>query len=251
MQQALSSNAQNPLDANVESVLPGVHHRFEVLTSMTNGLESKLTNLDATVTNMSVSLETAVTSLHQIVESLERRDEQLASHFLQMAGRLAPPTGSPPSPSPSPSLPPPRREPTTVAIATRTAEHHLKVKHQAMHTIYYEWHGLEDCEGFPVEGGIAALEASQKTKWRRHFSQSEKKHFSRLRIIMDGLEAASMRSSCDPFDLLDDWNVTFQEDAKKLVAKMADWVKDNGFVTKKAPRGKTARRAVSFPVVAL
>jgi hypothetical protein len=218
---------------------------------MTNGLGSKITNVDATVTNMSVSLETAVSSLHHIVQSLERRDVELASQFLQMAGRLAP-TCSPPSLPvhvESPSPPSGRREPTDGI--SLFSEHHLKVKHQAMHTIYYEWHGLEDCEGFPVEGGIAALEAAQKTKWRRHFSQSEKKHFSRLQMIMNGLEAASMRSSCDPFDLLDEWNVTFQQDAKKSVAKMADWVKENGFVIKKAPRGKTARRPVPFQVAAL
>ncbi len=70
-------------------------------------------------------------------------------------------------------------------------------------------------------------------------------------MIMNGLKEASRGSSCDPFDLLDDWNVTFQQDAKKSVAKMADWVKENGFVIKKAPRGKTARREVSFQVAAL
>ncbi len=117
MQQALSSNVQNPLDANVESVLPGVHHQFEVLTNVTNGLDSKITNVDATVTNMLVSVETAVTSLHHIIQSLERRDVELASHFLQMAGRLAP-KGSPPSlPGHVESPPGGRREPTDDEIS--------------------------------------------------------------------------------------------------------------------------------------
>jgi hypothetical protein len=39
---------------------------------------------------------------------------------------------------------------------------------------------------------------------------------------------------------------------KKLLAnKMAIWIKENGFLIKKAKRGKTAKRALSSQVAAL
>jgi hypothetical protein len=38
--------------------------------------------------------------------------------------------------------------------------------------------------------------------------------------------------------LLDEWNVTFVQDVKKLLAKIAHWVKENGFVIMNVPREK-------------
>jgi hypothetical protein len=63
---------------------------------------------------------------------------------------------------------------TTTTNRVMARPHSLVMKHKSIHTIYYEWYGLEKHVNSPVEGGIASLEKKFKTKWRAHFSPAEK-----------------------------------------------------------------------------
>ena len=111
-------------------------------------------------------------------------------------------------------------------------------KHHSIQSLWNEWYGLEECEDKPVVGGISAMERQHKSKWRKHFSPSEKKYFSRSQIVIRAINTTC--DECDePFEeTIGSFEVACEVDAKFSIAKKATIVQNLGLVTRKKSRGK-------------
>ena len=115
-------------------------------------------------------------------------------------------------------------------------------------SLWNEWYGLEDCEDEPVVGGISAMERQHKLKWRKHFSPSGKKNFSRPQIVMRAISIACEASDATLEEIIVAFEEVYQVRAKLSMANMATIVQELGLVTKKnteAKRGNLTRHAHS------
>jgi hypothetical protein len=114
----------------------------------------------------------------------------------------------------------------------------MVLKHHSIQSLWNEWYGLEDCKDKPLVGGIAAMERQQKSKWRKHFSPAEKKHFSRSQIVIRSINTAREASNQTVETTITAFEEVYEVRAKLSMAKMATLVQEFGLVTKKKSRGK-------------
>jgi hypothetical protein len=114
------------------------------------------------------------------------------------------------------------------------SQHRLAMKHHSLHTLYNKWYGLGEYFDLPGPGGIAALEASEKTKWRKHFSPNEIKNCSRVKMIVAGIDAMQCRLQRDTEMAIEELDLIFTEEAKKSVtSSMVIIMQTMGLVSKK------------------
>jgi hypothetical protein len=245
MREALQG-AEDPMDHNVESVLPGVHTRLATMQNEISGVRGDMQRVASHFGEVS-------TSLNDVKGLLEGRDTELAAHLLQLASRLCPncpePRSSPPMLAIMPTadaatLPEQAMmlEASDSAGMVMPTGHHLRAKHSTIYTLYHEWFGLEDFGGIPVSGGIDFCERQWKSKWRPHFNAAEKQHFSRVKAIILAIEAKQERESVEVEVALDEFEAIFGgSEVKKSTANMAKWLKqgeNGGYVSKKKRRGR-------------
>jgi hypothetical protein len=240
----------SPLDANLESVMPGMHRRMVVMENATR-------QGDERVKNGFSQMEELIKGGFKNIEQRETQaNTKLAEYHLAMATRLGafsstknggydmvPPRTTRAS-SPSNSSPAQQRGinnggSSLATTSLPTSKHRLTVKHHSLQTLYNEWHGIGEYLDIPVPGGIAALEASHKAKWRNHFSGNEVKTFSRVKIIITGIDAMQYRTQHTIDLVIEELDLVFQKEAKKSVAQMVVIVQNMGLVQKKKARGKT------------
>ena len=236
MQLSLLSDEPSPLDTDLASVLPGVHER---LVAITNEVQTSVTKSADNFTKMMHELKgmrdefteknRLMGELHVLMAArlmgmeTKQGSESRGANFSRL---LDDSTELHPEPMPEPA----------------PSRHYMEPRHQSLHTIYYEWWGLESYKNVPIPGGIAMMEANKK-KWRRHFSGAETKHFSRIRMIVKGIDAQAEATGKDAGDILDEWDLLFRIEAKKSISKMATLIQRMGLVDKKGSRGRTKKPA--------
>jgi hypothetical protein len=190
MQVVLDDKNVSPLDATLESVMPGVHQRFVAMDGTLNTLDRKVVagfdKLD--------KLDTKVDGLTDLFIDLQANnrecDAKLADSLRTLAERLYTPAESTPPFSPQTrrqqQVQSPSRgggnQPSLPSPADAARGHRMVPKHHLIQSLWNEWYGLEDCQDKPVVCRIAAMERQQKSKWRKHFSPSEKNTFHGRRL---------------------------------------------------------------------
>jgi hypothetical protein len=219
--------------------MPGMNQRLMLIenASRKNGerITNGLTKVDATISALSESM----------VARDVASDKRQAEFHLAMAARLGfASTGTingtiqgvvPASSSPAQQ----RRLVVNNGASLPASKHRLAMQHQSLQTLYDEWYGIGECLDLPVPGGIAALEANHKAKWRNHFSGHEIKNFSRVKMVVTGIDEMQRRTQRPIDSVIDELDLVFKEEAKKSVAKMVIIVQKRGLVDKKKSRGKT------------
>jgi hypothetical protein len=236
---AIEETGDSPLDSKLEAVLPGVHQRLvanqrEVL-SLRTLVENRFSSLGSQVTEAFESQE----------EAMRERDHKTGEAYLSLARRFMGEGESLPglavrmrTAAATDSEPNSTTNLTTDSVPTMGRPHSLVMKHKSIHTLYYEWYGLETYTNTPVVGGIAFLERAYKTKWRRHFSPAEKQYFSRLQKVVRAIDEQSKREAKEPEEILDDWDALYRGEAKSSVTKMAMLVQTMGLIATQKARGK-------------
>jgi hypothetical protein len=240
MQVALDDENFSPLDATLESVMPGVHQRFVAM-------EGHVKTLSRGMNSGKEQLKTMVQGVQDGFKSQadynRGRDSNLSNVLLTMAAGFRPAASStststfpPPNQQERQQSPSPAGDVTSPSPGPRN--HRMVLKHHSIQSLWNEWYGLGDWEGKPVVGGIAAMERHEKSKWRKHFSMSEKKHFSRSQIVIKGINT-TIHDRGETFETtMESFELTFEEEAKLSMGKMADIVQKLGLVAKKKARGK-------------
>ena len=251
MQVALNDENVLPLDRTLESVINGVHQRFVAM-------DGTLKTLDRKIVSGFEKLDTKVDGMADHFNYLQannrERDGNYADLLRTLAARLRAGDGSSPLPFSPPTRPqqqvqqqsPSRvgdnQPPPSPADAASGRRHRMVPKHHSIQSLFDEWYGLGDSLDKPVVGGIAALETRYKSKWRNHFSASEKKLFSRSQMVIRGI-LTTVENTDETLDtVINSFELPYKVDVKLLMAKMATTiVQEHGLVTKKKSRGKTKK----------
>ena len=91
MQVTLNDKNVSPLDATLESVMPGVHQRFVVMEGHVNKLDR---NLVSGFENLEGKVDGLAGHFTDLLAYNRERDAQLADHLMMIAARLGTPSGS-------------------------------------------------------------------------------------------------------------------------------------------------------------
>ncbi len=223
------------MDAKLEAVLPGVHHRLVANQREVVHLRSFVaTGFEAMTTQISEAFVGQE-------EAMKDRDRQTGELYMNLARRLL---GEASRPRPSPATTTldedenmdEGRPKTTTSPTGRP--HSLVMKHKSIYTIDYEWYGLKNYKDSPVVGGISFLEKTYKTKWRAHFYPAQKMYFSRLQKVTRGIDPQGKRKAKQPDKILEEWEEVYRKDAKSFVTKMAQIIQAMCLVITRQARGK-------------
>ncbi len=253
MQVALNDENVSPLDATLESVMPGVHQRFVAMDGTLKTLDRKIVSGFEKLDTIDTKVDGLADHFNYLQANNRERDGNYADHLRTLAARLRAGDGSSPPPFSPPTRPqqqvqqqsPSRvgdnQPPPSPADAASGRRHRMVPKHHSIQSLFDEWYGLGDSLDKPVVGGIAALETRYKSKWRNHFSASEKKLFSRSQMVIRGI-LTTVENTDETLDtVINSFELPYEVDAKMSMAKMATIVQEYGLVTKKKPRGKTKK----------
>jgi hypothetical protein len=247
------NDEHSPLDASLESVMPGMHQRLVVVERATRQVDEHLKEVGTNLVDVGTKVTEGFKQIFQ--ERQETAEKQIVFHKF-MAASLGGVGGLGTSGKfgDSDVLLPGAVETTTRTIPAAqlqhnrspsfagpagASQHRLTIKFHSLRSLYNEWHGLGEMLDLPVPGGIAFLEASNKAKWRRHFSANEKKTFSRVKMVVAAIDTMHERTGRTIDATIDELDIIYAKEAKKSVASMANIIQSMGLVSKMNPRGKS------------
>jgi hypothetical protein len=234
---ATLTQAVDPTNTALSTVLPGVHERLEAinhnLSAQTHVLSRQVQSLrrdvhhidkrfdgvydrfeqtDANLalfsTRVQNALQNALTAFTNTAPSQDNLYIRNTCH--EMLGDVTPAchafpqaqTDALPPPHPPRVTIAPRPPPLAVLNNTRTDRLVFTIPSswKSFEEILNFWNGKGEYKDLPMPGGVAAMEQLHKNRWRKHFTQAQKKAFSRLKIVC----VASL-------NLLQDQSVTMHE----------------------------------------
>ena len=100
-----------------------------------------------------------------------------------------------------------------------TRRYLMEIQPKSIQAIYDEWYGCGIFESKPVVGGLHALEEKYKSKWRKHFLNSNNLHLSRMKTIIKALNNTALAEDVTVEEVIDEWEHVFQTTNKKSLAK--------------------------------
>jgi hypothetical protein len=220
------SNTNNPADASVEAILPGVHDR---LAAIQNSVDGTRTTLTERISTMCADLKEHVNELNTHTRL------QLASHFATVATNLVLDgrTGDKVDKVDGTVL----TQGVTRLVGGRSEfervqGHRMTRSPLSITSLYEEYYGMNHFSGIPIEGGIAAAERVYKTSWRKHYFGGEIQHFSRMQRIVKAVDDA-VRGGNALSEVLEQFDLKFQTELKSL-SRMVTYLKKQGAITSKA-----------------
>ena len=95
-----------------------------------------------------------------------------------------------------------------------------------------EWYGTGNYENKPTNGGFEVLEVDFQAKWRKHFTSSQKKAFSRTKQVVMGINKAAADGNKSVEMVVEEYEVEWAGDLKKSPANMIRMLQDQGIVIK-------------------
>lgn len=224
--------AESPLNATVEQVLPGVREEIRAIRGeMTKGFET----VNANVKNEFESLNHDMSDMKRVTNAFRAAcvafssSENAPSQNLRFASltEIAPPTIA-----------------TDTVVDTQHAVFPSQCiipfqLHESLVSMWDEWHGSGTFQGHPVAGGLNQLEESNGPAWRSHFAPSEKTAFSRMKAIMKGVANYANSKGVAAGVALSELDEIFKSsEVKRQAAKMVSWFQTRDFLEKKRARGK-------------
>lgn len=257
MKNALENEA-NPLDANLEAVLPGVHQWHQVNQSGMQALGNKIDSLSSNVQQ----------SLVNVAGNMERQqeesDKRLASSFLAIARQLLATSPSrsrkntdedfnydlhlagdidgaarmsklPPMPTAN-SFESPTKEQGQHQTKRNTSDGGLKFRMKARHAslsdLWAEWHGEEPF--YDELGGIKGRDKRDGAKWRKHL---DAQHYSRCKRIVAGIHNFAAQQEISTTEATAVLETAFENNSKSP-ANFVVYLQAKGLLAKKKARGK-------------
>lgn len=104
--------------------------------------------------------------------------------------------------------------------------------------IYQEWKGIGRFEGVPIAGGLEAVEATTKKKWRKDFKSADQKHFSRVVQLMGAIEREEAKEGVTLAAVLEAMDERFVSQKRSLSGLIVELQK-TGLVPKSTRRKAT------------
>ena len=102
-----------------------------------------------------------------------------------------------------------------------------------------EWYGIggESTNDKPIPGGFARLEEMYKAKWRKHLDGAQARHFTRIRLIIEGIrtmaEVSEMTVEVTRDQLESEWSRL-----KKSPGALVAYLQAEGYIKKAKSWGR-------------
>lgn len=254
MQAALSAD-ENPFDASLETILPGVHSRLEVIAGQ-QASQAAILSSQATLMQEAFAA--------QEIRSNEREDRLLMSlsvFFQAASSAFASSANSSGRPDPTTLTDSVTTRTTTNAAALggtmmaaapggHTSRNgsgnetivHLSASYKSLVHIWDEWYGVHTREGRPVQGGLSKLEETTGGRWRSHFSPAEGKKLSRIRAIIRCVETyahSKAEMTGKERDILATWDMAYKGQCRFSLSNFVAFLQEQKLMPKQKPRGRT------------
>ena len=230
------SNDEAPIDATIETVLPGVHHHLQLHSQQISDVKE----------DVNTKHELMKTHVSQEVSTAKNDIIQALGTSMMTAGRniLDHTTDGGYSENLNPISRPVEESPRPISASSNLNNPHasifLKPSYPTLKDLYHHWNGMEGYSDPRFPGGIAVLESTYKAKWRRHFSAAQKKQFSRASTIMRAVtkQFRDRGMEMDLMDILDELEAAYKDTAKSSLGNMITVLQDMGWWDKGKPRGR-------------
>lgn len=252
---------KSPLDANLESVLPGVHQWHKANEQAISRLGDRV---DTFAEAVAAGINTLITKVNMSEQQRADQEARLAallemgSNVLRGGQSQLSPTrttttfefenGFPitPAGAPSPAGAPDTWCTTTTVAATVSQEeteldthktYRMRPKHQTLTDLYAEWMGTGD---FMDEfGGIEGRNQKFGARWRKHLAPYI---YSRTERTVKGIRAFAEEKRIDVYDACEQLQEQYKQ-CKCSCANMVSYFTTIGLLAKKKPRGKVTSRS--------
>jgi hypothetical protein len=232
MRQALdSAESDSPLDATLESVLPGVHVRFS--------------NIDNKIEENNESLHLIYNKQEAAIAANDERHAlfvEAARWFSNRLGDGSPPVAQAAAVFGDESMEEAHhQEPTSdnEGVPSEARIWRPCRSHASMTSLWNEYYGMGAFQDKPVVGGIEFLEQHYGNgKWRKHIVKSESKFFTRFKNVALAARAYIEVGEKSIDEGLGELDAIFEQEAKSAVPNMLLWFQANNYFVKRAKRGK-------------
>ena len=215
----------DPTDASLEVVLPGVHQRFSALAQQVDHHHNEM------VENWG-ALKSDMSDMKQFRAQFTRMVERALEGFRGTT------TTSPSRQSPIPTRQATEEIGSNNATIPSFSGIYISQRFGSLEDLWMEWWGQGDYEGKPIEGGFAQLEELYKAKWRGHLDAAQKRHFSRIKLIVGGIKTMIETSDQPACLVLADLDEIFRNDLKKSIAGLLKKFQQEGVVKVQKARGR-------------
>jgi Transcriptional activator of glycolytic enzymes len=233
---------KSPLDACLETVLPGVHQWHLANNAAINRLGDRMENMAESVGN---SIQCLINQVSR-TEHLRNEQEQRLATLLELGasvlknGRTAIPiTGMKTTNNNNTQMEYSPEELSATVTASeddddlaRHATYRMKPKHRSLTDLYAEWVG--DGEFADGYGGISGRNKRFGARWRKHLVSYI---YSRTERTVKGIMAFAEQEDITVYDACERLQESFVK-CKYSVANFVVYLTSVGLLTKKKPRGK-------------
>ncbi|MGL5936677.1 MAG: hypothetical protein ACRCZI_13770 [Cetobacterium sp.] len=254
MKQALSEE-KSPLDACLESVLPGVHQWHHANQAAVSTLANDMRSMN---NNMNHGFSQVIEELQETRRQRVAQEKSFAT-LLDM-GRRVLLTGEPLQ-AETPLLSPSKFLNEGTPLCTRlfdtpsspvldctpkcASDQHktyiMKPKHATLVDLYSEWIGIGDFhDGF---GGIEGRNKTMGPSWRKHLSAYT---YSRTERTVKGIRQFAKQNGLGELDACRDLQQVYAQQ-RCSVKNMVDYFTAEGLLSKRKPRGKPSKANMVSP----
>ena len=252
--------SSNPYDASMEMVMPGVQERFNGLASMMRDIESSIVaKVDASMHNHQTRAlnniaeiipkevsEMHVTAIQDLAHAVSRRHVSQQNVYGNTVGTSLRDLSSQRNETIQEQRQgqEQRQEPTSpLPMPTTQTPPRLSQHFASLSLMWDEWHGTGGpaTKDLPIPGGFDQLENRYKSKWRRHFDGAQTRHFTRIRLIISGIQKSAEMATISVDSARDLLEPEWTKHNKSPDA-MVKYLQGVGYIKKSQPRGKHANK---------
>lgn len=226
----------SPLDATLETILPGVHERLDAQRKATEDLHGLVSRLESTMKDC-IERNTQDVTIHRL-------ESEINSMFRRMRGQMQ-------EGGAEPFQMHPELIPTNRTIDGNTSPNRgnnnnqvptIPITYSSIRQLYDHWNGEGEYENmFP--GGIAKLELEKGSSWRKTWDNSANKRFSKVKGIISAIHYESTESSISITDVLSIWEDIYVGECNGKISNFHAWVVRHGKIAAKKARGKSRQQS--------
>lgn len=228
----------SPLDANLESILPGVHDRLDAHMKVTEDVHGIVSRVESKM-NDSMERNTQDVTIHRL-------ESEINSMFRRMRGEMLGDSGESFQKQPQESTTTNRRidHGNTLPNSgnTRNQVPTMPITYSSIRQLYDHWNGEGDFENV-IPGGIAKLEFEQGCSWRKTWDNSANKRLSKVKGIILAIQNESTENSMSIADVITAWEEIYVGECNGKISNFHAWTVRNGKIAAKKARGKSRQRS--------
>lgn len=219
--------ATSPLDATLETVLPGVHERLDANRKSTEDLVGKVTELTST---LKASLE----------NSQDFSMQRLESEINLMLRRIRDPSFLDGSIEPTETFPVTQQIQEQPRINNRNSNQlpTIPITYSSLHQLFNHWNGFGEYENI-YPGGISMLEEEQGSSWRKTWDNSANKRLSKMKAIVSAIQREASGSNTSAIHVVEVWEDVYSVECKGKLSNFHAWLIENGKIELKKARGRS------------